>query len=106
MRPRDAGRRLRSPCTRILFGPHVLFQVIEAERRCCRFLGFMVTVEAPTGRITLDVTGPPGTGEFLTAMIQQSRGDGSRLDAAATDSSDADGCGDAAPSRPPREEEF
>lgn len=91
------------------FGPQVLrsvLQVIEAERQCCRFLGFVLTVEAPSGRITLDVTGPPGTVEFLTAMIQQNRGDGSRLDAAATDSSDADGCGDAAPSHPPREEEL
>lgn len=88
------------------FGPQLLrsvFQVIEAERRCCRFLGFVLTVEAPTGRITLDVTGPPGTVEFLTAMIQQDREGGSRLDVVATDSSDADECRDAAP---PREEEL
>ena len=42
---------------------------IDAERRCCRFLRFQVTAEPDAGTVSLDVTGPPGTAEFLTAWI-------------------------------------
>jgi hypothetical protein len=44
-------------------------QVIEVERRCCRFLTFHVTVEPEDGPIWLEVTGPPGTREFLAGML-------------------------------------
>ena len=43
-------------------------RVVEAERRCCRFLRFRLTVEPDAGPMTLDVTGPPGTGEFLRVL--------------------------------------
>jgi len=39
--------------------------VIEAERRCCPFLRFVVTAEPDGGPISLEVTGPPGTRELL-----------------------------------------
>jgi hypothetical protein len=42
-----------------------LASVIERERRCCAFLRFRVTVEPGGGPIWMEITGPPGTREFL-----------------------------------------
>jgi hypothetical protein len=39
--------------------------MIDAERRCCRFLRFQLTAEPDEGPVWLEVTGPPGTDEFL-----------------------------------------
>ena len=47
----------------------LIAQVIEAERQCCRFLRFHVTVEPDGGPILVDLTGPPGTREFLSALL-------------------------------------
>ena len=44
-------------------------QTIDAERLCCRFLTFAVTVEPDGGPIWLSVSGPPGTREFLDALL-------------------------------------
>ena len=44
-------------------------QAIEAERRCCRFLRFTVTVEPDEGPMVLELTGPGGTREFLAALL-------------------------------------
>lgn len=41
---------------------------LDAERQCCRFLRFDLTVEQDGGPIWLDVTGPPGTTEFLASL--------------------------------------
>jgi hypothetical protein len=46
-----------------------LTPVIEAERRCYRFLRFVVAVEPTGGSISLAVTGPPGTREFLEQLV-------------------------------------
>jgi hypothetical protein len=43
---------------------------VDAERQCCRFLRFEITVEADGGPIRLSLSGPPGTREFLTALIE------------------------------------
>ena len=43
---------------------------IDQERQCCRFLQFEVRVEADGGPVFLALTGPPGTREFLLAMIE------------------------------------
>jgi hypothetical protein len=43
--------------------------MMEAERACCRFLRFHVTAEPGEGPVWLDVTGPPGTREFLAGWI-------------------------------------
>ena len=43
-------------------------QAIDAERQCCRFVRFTLTVEPDEGPITLDLTGPPGSREFLSAL--------------------------------------
>lgn len=42
-----------------------LAAMIEAERQCCRFLRFAIDAQPDLGEITLDVTGPAGTREFL-----------------------------------------
>jgi hypothetical protein len=44
-------------------------RMVANERQCCRFLRFVVTVEPDDGPITVDLTGPPGTREFLAAMF-------------------------------------
>ena len=43
--------------------------VIEVERQCCRFLHFQVTIDPDGGPIWLEFTGPPGTREFLSGML-------------------------------------
>jgi hypothetical protein len=43
--------------------------VIDAEHRCCRFLRFVLRVEAGEGPVWLEVTGPAGTDDFLTALL-------------------------------------
>ena len=45
--------------------------VVEAERRCCRFLRFAIQVEPDDGPIYLELTGPPGTREFLGNMFAE-----------------------------------
>jgi hypothetical protein len=47
----------------------VIARTIDAERRCCRFLRFRVTVEPDEGPIVLDLTGPEGTRDFLSALV-------------------------------------
>lgn len=44
-------------------------RVIETERLCCRFLRFQMTVEPDGEAIWLELTGPPGTREFLAGML-------------------------------------
>ena len=44
-------------------------QVIDAERRCCRFLRFAVAAEPDGGPISLEFTGPPGTVQFLDQLV-------------------------------------
>lgn len=44
-------------------------RTVDAERQCCRFLSFTITVSPDGGPITLDLTGPAGTREFLAAMF-------------------------------------
>lgn len=46
-----------------------IVKVVEAERQCCRFLTFEVTVEPDGGPIWLAFTGPPGAKEFLAGML-------------------------------------
>ena len=61
------GYRLRFvPETGVLSS---IAETIEAERQCCRFLRFGVTVEPDGGPISLELTGPPGTREFVTALL-------------------------------------
>lgn len=47
-----------------------IIRMIDAERQCCQFLRFQLTVEEALGPVVLQVTGPPGSQEFLRAMIE------------------------------------
>jgi len=47
-----------------------IVRMIDAERQCCQFLRFQLTIEAAGGPVVLEVTGPPGSQEFLDAMIE------------------------------------
>jgi hypothetical protein len=44
-------------------------ETIDAERQCCRFLRFVLTVEPGGGPIWLEITGPQGTSEFLESLL-------------------------------------
>jgi hypothetical protein len=46
-----------------------LGSVIDGERHCCRFLKFDLHADADLGEVNLDVTGPDGTIEFLSAWV-------------------------------------
>jgi hypothetical protein len=46
-------------------------RAVNAERQCCRFLRFQISVEPDGGPISVELTGPPGTGEFLSALVEQ-----------------------------------
>jgi len=43
--------------------------VIDGERRCCRFIRFLLVAEPGEGPVWFEVTGPPGAGEFLATLI-------------------------------------
>jgi len=47
----------------------LIARVVEAERHCCRFLRFAVTVEPDGGPVRLELTGPAGTRDFLSALF-------------------------------------
>lgn len=47
-----------------------VMEVIRLEHRCCAFLRFTLTVEPGDGPIRLEVTGPPGTKEFLADFLR------------------------------------
>ena len=42
---------------------------LEDERACCRFLRFTLIVEPDGGPLSLTLTGPPGTRDFLDALL-------------------------------------
>src|SRR5687767_10593212 len=46
-------------------------KIIDAERGCCRFLKFVLTVEPDAGSMWLEITGPPGTTEFLETLTNE-----------------------------------
>jgi hypothetical protein len=60
---------------RLAFAPSaetiaLIARVVEAERHCCRFLRFGMTVEPDGGPLFLDLTGPAGTRDFVSALIE------------------------------------
>lgn len=44
-------------------------KMIDAERQCCRFLRFVLTVEPDAGEMWLEITGPEGTADFLNSLM-------------------------------------
>jgi hypothetical protein len=61
-----AGIRLRFPADAL----STIVDTVEAERRCCRFLRFDITIEPDGGPIWLELAGPPGTREFLSVLLE------------------------------------
>ena len=47
----------------------LIARTIDAERRCCQFLRFQLIVEPAGGPVQLELTGPPGTREFVAALF-------------------------------------
>jgi hypothetical protein len=48
----------------------LIARTVEAERHCCRFLRFRMTVEPDGGPLVLDLTGPTGTRGFISALLE------------------------------------
>jgi hypothetical protein len=46
-----------------------LARVVEAERQCCRFLRFVITVEPDGGPVWLELSGPAGSRDFIAALL-------------------------------------
>ena len=63
----SAGYRLRFAAEGDVLS--VIARTVDNERQCCRFLRFTMTVEPDEGPISLDLTGPVGTREFLAAVF-------------------------------------
>jgi hypothetical protein len=63
----ETGFRVRFPAGEGIL--KAIAEVVDAERQCCRFLTFAITVEPDGGPVWLGVTGPPGTREFLDALV-------------------------------------
>lgn len=61
-----SGLRLRLPADAL----SAVLETVDAERQCCRFMRFDITVEPDGGPIWLEVSGPPGTREFLSALLE------------------------------------
>jgi hypothetical protein len=57
-----------APSTEVLMA---VVKTIDAERQCCRFLKFALTVEADGGDVWLEVTGPEGTREFVSSLLNE-----------------------------------
>jgi len=71
---RSGGHELLSNGIRLRFAPSSetlssITRAIEAERRCCRFLRFTLTVEPDEGQFALELTGPQGTRDFVAALL-------------------------------------
>jgi hypothetical protein len=47
----------------------LLTEFVRLESRCCPFLRFRLTVEPAAGPVWLELTGGPGTREFLEAQV-------------------------------------
>jgi len=47
-----------------------LLAVIQLEHQCCPFLRFSLIVEAGNGPVWLELTGPPGTKEFIASNFE------------------------------------
>ncbi len=66
----EQGRRLTFPPAAGTLD--AIARAIDAERHCCPFLRFALTVDQADAPFTLDITGPPGTKEFLADLLGES----------------------------------
>ena len=65
--PIDTGRRFEFDASDDALA--LIATMIQAERKCCQFLQFHLTVSAAGGPFALELSGPPGTRAFLDAMF-------------------------------------
>ena len=47
-----------------------LTNLVNLEHECCPFLTFRITVEPGDRPVSLEISGPPGTKEFLAALFE------------------------------------
>ncbi len=47
-----------------------LANLIQEEHECCPFIRFRLTIEPGDGPLLLELTGPDGTKDFLTALFK------------------------------------
>jgi hypothetical protein len=71
---RSQSHELTADGLRVIFSADgeslaTIAQAVEAERQCCRFLRFVLTVAPDGGPIALELSGPGGTREFLAALL-------------------------------------
>jgi hypothetical protein len=64
---RDNGYRLTFTASGNILSE--IAAVVDAERQCCRFLQFDLTVTPGGGPVSLTLSGPAGTVEFLGALL-------------------------------------
>lgn len=50
--------------------------VMDAERQCCRFLNVSIVAEADLGQVTVEITGPAGTADFIQQWLDELRAKG------------------------------
>lgn len=50
----------------------VIGRVVDAERRCCRFLTFTIEAAPDQGPIVVTVTAPPDAQDLLTDLVKPS----------------------------------
>ena len=63
----DAGLRMRFSAGTDTVA--TLARMVEAERHCCRFLRFVITIEPDGGPLWLELSGPAGTRDFIAALL-------------------------------------
>jgi hypothetical protein len=61
------GLRVRFPAESEVLA--AIVRIVDAERQCCRFLRFGITVEPDGGPISLELSGPDGTREFIASLL-------------------------------------
>jgi hypothetical protein len=71
---RAEHRELTDNGLRVRFAPDAgtlekLVRVVDAERTCCRFLRFVITVEPDGGPLLLELSGPTGTRDFIAGLL-------------------------------------
>lgn len=64
--PLAEGMRLTLPATSELLARAMA--VVDGERQCCPFLRFVIEVPPGGADCALEVTGPPGTRDYLVAL--------------------------------------
>ena len=64
--PLSEGLRLTFAATSDVLA--AITRTVDAERQCCPFLRFQLTVEPAGGPVVLEVTGPPGTRALLDQL--------------------------------------